>query len=77
MKTCGEVEVWLHHSCTRRWLSFTRLLLYFRGKDILYPLERGPDGPQSRPGLCEEKKNFAPVGNRTPVSLPVARRYTH
>jgi hypothetical protein len=45
-------------------------------KSLLHPLDRRLGGPQSESGRCEEEKNLAPDGIRTPAGQPVARRYT-
>jgi hypothetical protein len=46
-------------------VSFTLRLLYPRGKHHRYPLYRRVDGPQSRPGSCEEEKNIFPLREST------------
>jgi hypothetical protein len=46
------------------------------GKEPPYPLRRRLGGPQIRSGRCGEKKNLAPIGNRSRAVQPVARRYT-
>jgi hypothetical protein len=45
--------------------------LHAPGEIAPVPMDRGQGGSQGRSGRCEEKKNLAPVGIRTPV----VRRY--
>jgi hypothetical protein len=51
-------------------------VLYPRGKDPWYPLDRRLDGLQSRSGHGLEKKSSAPVGDQTPIVQSVVRQYT-
>jgi hypothetical protein len=46
-------------------------------KSSWYPLDRRLSGPQSRVGRRGEEKNSQPLpGLETPLTQPVARRYT-
>jgi hypothetical protein len=59
------------------WSASLQRLLYPQGKSARYPLDKRLSGPQSRSGHCGEEKNLLPPpGNRTPVILPLAHRYT-
>jgi hypothetical protein len=58
----------------RLMVSFTPRQLYSRRNCPLYPMDMRLDGPQDWSGRWEEK-NLAPVGMRTPVVQPIARRY--
>jgi hypothetical protein len=48
-------------------VSFTPLLLYYRGRSPRFTLDRRLGGPQSRSKHCGEKKILDPTGNRTPA----------
>jgi hypothetical protein len=51
-------------------LDIDELLLYLRGNNPLYPLDRRLVGPQSLSGRCGEEKNLALPGLKPGPSNP-------
>jgi hypothetical protein len=59
-----------------RWVIFWLEPLYPWGNTSWCPLYRRLIGPQSRYGRCDDEKNLALAGIRTPAIQPLARCYT-
>jgi hypothetical protein len=49
--------------------------LYLQGKSPWYPLERRLGGPQSQPGLGEEKNSQPLPRLKSPMIQPIAQHY--
>jgi hypothetical protein len=59
-----------------RWVvSFTTQLLYFRGKNFRYPLDRRVGGPHIKFWRYGEEKNLILAWNQTPAVQPIAHHY--